>query len=181
MQKPTSVQLDETVEELVNEKMESTVPKEVRNILAGSIKTDAFKSRKFPEKYFKKAKNNETQHGGGFGKQGRRWKLKKNSENASAVNNTSSVIASGAENTAEEKNAEIAPITITILVSQQIANPASTPQNAPPPFRSGNRGRGRGCFLVKVEDMEIILDLVPDVALLNTPVSLMLIVWMLHL
>ena len=56
------------------------------------------------------------------------------------------MIASGAENTAEEKSAEMAPITITIPVSQQVANTASTPQNAPPPFRSGNRGRGRGSF-----------------------------------
>ena len=58
---------------------------------------------------------------------------KKHSTNASANINTSSVIAVGAENTPEEKNAENAPITITIPVSQQIANTASTPQNAPPP------------------------------------------------
>ena len=36
-------------------------------------------------------------------------------------------------------------------------------------------------FLVKVEGMEITLDLDPDGALLNTPVSLMFIVWILHL
>ena len=70
--KPTSVQLDEKVEELVTEKMDSTVPKEVRNILAGSIKSDAFKSSKFPKKYSEKAYNNETQHGGGYGKRGRK-------------------------------------------------------------------------------------------------------------
>ena len=38
MQKPTSVQLDEKVEELMNKKMDSTIPNEVRNILAGHIK-----------------------------------------------------------------------------------------------------------------------------------------------
>ena len=37
VQKPTSVQLNEKVEELVNEKMDSTVPKELQNILVGSI------------------------------------------------------------------------------------------------------------------------------------------------
>ena len=49
MQKPTSVQLDEKVDELVTEKMDSTIPKEGRNILVGSIKHDAFKS--IPKKY----------------------------------------------------------------------------------------------------------------------------------
>ena len=68
MQKPTSVQLDEKVEELVTEKMDSTVPKEVRNILVGSIRSDAFKSSKFPKRYSKKAINKETQHGGEYGK-----------------------------------------------------------------------------------------------------------------
>jgi len=72
MQKPTSVQLNEKVEELVNEKMDSTVPNEVRNILASSIKSDAFKSSVFPKKYSKKTYNNETQHGGGYGKRGRK-------------------------------------------------------------------------------------------------------------
>ena len=36
-------------------------------------------------------------------------------------------------------------------------------------------------FLVKVESMVTTLDLDPDGAILNTSVSLMLIVWMLHL
>ena len=35
-------------------------------------------------------------------------------------------------------------------------------------------------FLVEVESVETTLDLDPDGAILNTPVSLMLIVWMLH-
>ena len=35
-------------------------------------------------------------------------------------------------------------------------------------------------FLVKVESVETTLDLGPEGAILNTPVSLMLIVWMLH-
>jgi hypothetical protein len=41
MQKPTSVQLDEKVEQLMNKKMDSTIPNEVRNILAGHIKTSS--------------------------------------------------------------------------------------------------------------------------------------------
>jgi hypothetical protein len=65
MQKPTSVQLDEKVDELVTEKMDSTIPKEVRNILVGSIKSDAFKSSRIPKKCSKKQYNKETQHGGG--------------------------------------------------------------------------------------------------------------------
>ena len=114
MQKPTSVQLDEKVDELVTEKMDSTVPKEVRNILAGSIKHNAFKASRFPKKYSKKAHNNETQHGGEHGFKGKRRKNK----NASASTNTSSVITGGAENTTEEKSAENAPITITFPVLQ---------------------------------------------------------------
>ena len=98
--KPTSVQLDEKVEELVTENMDSTVPKEVRNILVGSIKSDAFKSSKIPKKYAKKQYNNETQRGDGEkGYRGRRWT--KNQKRASAQSNTSSVIAVGAENTTE--------------------------------------------------------------------------------
>ena len=146
MQKPTSVQLDEKVEELVTERMDSTVPKEVRNILVGSIKSDAFKSSKFPKKYSKKANNKETQRGGEYGKRGRRWKSKNKDNATSATTPSSTVIA---DNTAEEKSAEMAPITITIPVSQQLANTAGTPQMVPPPFGSGNRGRGRGRFFGK--------------------------------
>ena len=163
MQKPTSVQLDEKVEDVVNDKMDSTVPNEVRTILASSIKPSAFKSSRFLDKYAKKANNNETQHGGIYGKRGRRWKNRnknKKSEIVSAENNTSTGNNS-ADNAAEEKSTENAPITITIPVTQQAATPASTPQNAPIPFRSGNRGT------------EVIIN--QDGATLNTPVSLMLI------
>ena len=67
MQKPTSVQLDEKVEELMNEKMDSTIPNEVRNILAGHIKPSSFKSRKSYEKYSRKAVDKtDTGHPGGF-------------------------------------------------------------------------------------------------------------------
>ena len=51
--------------------------------------------------------------------------------------------------TSEEKNSEQAPITITIPVTQQSTANVNPPQNAPPPFRSGNRGRGRGRFFGK--------------------------------
>ena len=146
MQKPTSVQLDEKVEELVTEKMDSTVPKEVRNILVGSIRSDAYKSSKFPKRYSKQTINKETQHGGEYGKRGRRWKSRNKDNTATATIPSSTVIASGTENTAEEKSAELAPITITIPVSQQLANTASTPQNAPPPFHSGFHGKGRRRF-----------------------------------
>jgi hypothetical protein len=148
MQKPTSVQLDEKVEDVVNDKMDSIVPNEVRTILASSIKPSAFKSSRFSDKYAKKANNNETQHGGIYGKRGRRWKNRnknKKSEIVFAENNTSTGNNS-ADNAAEEKCMENAPITITIPVTQQVANPASTPQNAPISFRSRNRGRGRGCY-----------------------------------
>ena len=78
MQKSTSVQLDEKVDELVTKKMDSTIPKEVRNILVGSIRSDAFKSSKIPKKYPKKQYNNETQHGGDKqGHKGRRWSKNK--------------------------------------------------------------------------------------------------------
>ena len=98
MQKPTSVQLDEKVDELVTEKMDSTIPKEVRNILVGSIKSDAFKSSKIPKKYSNKQYNNETKHGGDKqGYRGRRWSK---NQKASARSKTSTVIAVGAENTA---------------------------------------------------------------------------------
>ena len=85
--------------------------------------------------------------------------------------------ASDAENIAEEKSAELAPITITIPVSQQLANTASTPQSAPAPFRSGNRGRGRGRFFGKGGKQD---NTGSGRSLQNTPVSSMLIVWMLH-
>ena len=98
--------------------------------MVGSIKSDAFKSSKIPKKYAKKQYNNETQRGDGEqGYKGRRWTKNKK---ASARSNTSTVIAVGAENTAEEKTADNASITIAIPVSQQVANTASTPQNAPP-------------------------------------------------
>ena len=54
MKKPTSVQLDEKVEELLNKKMDSTLPNEVRSILTGSIKASSFKSRKSYARYSKK-------------------------------------------------------------------------------------------------------------------------------
>ena len=114
MQKPTSNQLDEKVDELVTKNMDNTAPKEMQNILVGSIRHNAFKSNRFQKKNSKKAHNNESQHGGEHGYQGRRW----NNKNASALTNTSSVIAGGAENTTEEKSAENAPITITIPILQ---------------------------------------------------------------
>ena len=55
MQKPTSVQLDEKVEDVVNDKMDSTVPNEVRTISASTIKPSAFKSSRFLDKYAKKS------------------------------------------------------------------------------------------------------------------------------
>ena len=132
----------------MNDKMDSTVPNEVRTILASSIKPSAFKSSRFSDKYAKKANNNKTQDGGIYGKRGRKWKNRnkhKKSEIISAENNTSTGNNS-ADNAAEEKSTENAPITITIPVTQQVATPVNTPQNAPIPFRSGNRGRGRGRY-----------------------------------
>ena len=51
--------------------------------------------------------------------------------------------------TSEEINSEQAPITITIPVTQQSSANVNPPQNAPPPFRKDNRGRGRGHFFGK--------------------------------
>ena len=147
MQKPTSVQLDEKVEELMNEKMDSTIPNEVRNILVGHIKPSSFKSRKSYEKYSRKANDNtDTEHAGGFSFHNRRWKNKnKNGSHTPGVANISSGITAGAE-ISEKKNSEHAQITITILMTQQATANANPPQNAPPPFRSGNQGRCRGRF-----------------------------------
>ena len=146
------MQLDEKVEELVNEKMDSTVPNEVQNILASSIKTDSFKSRRFPDKYSKKVNNNETQHGGGFGKRGRIGKSKNKIKTAKMLllwlplhRGLLAVLT-----TLLKKRAKIMRLSqSTIPVTQQLATPASTPQNARIPFRSGNRGSGRGRYFGK--------------------------------
>ena len=115
MQKPTSVQLDEKVEELMNEKMDSTIPNEVRNILAGHIKPSSFKSRKSYEKYSKNVdENTETGHAGGSNYHSRRWKNKNKWSN---IANTPSGTIGGADISSEVKSSENAYITITIPVN----------------------------------------------------------------
>ena len=81
-------------------------------------------------------------------KQKQKQVLKQNSNTSDLANTTLGNIT-GADISSEEKNSEHAPITITIPVTQQATANANPPQNAPPPFRSGNRRRGRGCFFSK--------------------------------
>ena len=130
--------------------MDSTLPNEVRSILTGSIKASSFKSRKSYERYSKKnVDNRELGHASGFFPHNKRWKNKnKKSSNIQGVTNTATGAIVGVD-TSEEKNSEQAPITITIPVTQQSTANANPPQNAPPPFHSGNRGRGRGRFFGK--------------------------------
>ena len=100
--------------------MDSTIPNDVKNILAGHIKPSSFQSRKSYKKYSRKAvDNSDTGHAGCFSSHNKRWKNKnKKSSNTLGVVKTSSGPNVGAD-TSEEKNSEHAPITITIPVTQQ--------------------------------------------------------------
>ena len=51
LQKPTEVQLDKTICDKVNAKIDSTVPNKVQTILAKSLRQQSFISNTFQKKY----------------------------------------------------------------------------------------------------------------------------------
>ena len=132
----------------MNSKIESTLPKEVRTILDRSFKSQSF----VPHNYQRNssstnANSNETRQSGmvsGEGKKRRKRKPKKSGSPATPV-----IMISSTANIATEplENAEIRQNTAAVPITQQDPT-VSTPslQIPPQPFRSDNRGRGRGRF-----------------------------------
>ena len=83
LQKPTEVQLDEAISDKVNAKIDSTVPNEVRTILAKSLRHQSFISNKFQKKYSAStsdANSNETQ-GTGMVEQSGKKRMKRKNKN----------------------------------------------------------------------------------------------------
>ena len=148
MQKPTEVQLDETISEKVVAEIGSTVPNEVRSILAKTLTRKSFVSSKVSKK-FRKAKtgtdSNETatlviEHGSS--KQKKRKAKKKQQSNINAAQDTTT-------NTPPGQNADTAtiPVQVTQHQQQESATISTTaPQNPTQPVRNVGRGRGRGRF-----------------------------------
>ena len=86
LQKPTEVQLDKRIEDKVNAKIDSTVPNELRTILARSLKHQSFIQRDASKKASAtKTNSNETQKTGMVGDSGKKRKKRKQKKNKKTV------------------------------------------------------------------------------------------------
>jgi len=146
MQKPPEVQLDETISEKVSAEIGSTVPNEVRSILAKTLTRKSFVSSKASNKFLKATPGtnsneipaNVIEHVSS--KQKKRRAKKKSQSNTSAA-------PEATINTLPGQTANMA--TVPAQVTQQQGSTTisvSAPQNLTQPVRNASRGRGRGRF-----------------------------------
>ena len=81
LQNPPEVQLDEVISDKVSAKIDSTVPNEMRKILAKLLSHQLFITSKFQKKYSalnSDANSHETQGTGMVNQSGKKWKKRKN-------------------------------------------------------------------------------------------------------
>ena len=120
MQKPTEVQLEEMIDDKMNSKIESTLPKEVRTILDRSFKSQSFVPHNYQRNSSSTNTNsNETRQSGMVSGEGK--KRRKRTPKKSGIPATPAIMISPTANIATEplENTEIHQNTSAVPSTQQ--------------------------------------------------------------